>query len=138
MLSGILNISPEKIQAVDMDSINAPIHYSFLSGNPSNYREFFEINPNTGAVKQIKAVDTTVTKKFDIIIKVSVVVTQRSLNLLVSVDVIEMANAYITLRIIDNNTYVTHIYKRTVKLFVCLLDERLSRCRKRNDRPQRN
>ena len=70
MLSGILNISPEKIQAVDMDSINAPIHYSFLSGNPSNYREFFEINPNTGAVKQIKAVDTTVTKKFDIIIKV--------------------------------------------------------------------
>lgn len=72
VLSGILNISPEKIQAVDMDSINAPIHYSFLSGSPSNYREFFEINPNTGAVKQIKAVDTTVTKKFDIIIKVSV------------------------------------------------------------------
>lgn len=54
-----------------MDSINAPIHYSFLSGNPPNYREFFEINPNTGAVKQIKAVDTTVTKRFDIIIKVS-------------------------------------------------------------------
>ena len=72
MLSGIVNISPEKIQAVDMDSINAPIHYSFLSGSPSNYREFFEINPNTGAVKQIKAVDTTVTKKFDTIIKVSV------------------------------------------------------------------
>ncbi|XP_006563686.2 cadherin-99C isoform X2 [Apis mellifera] len=69
VLSGILNISPEKIQAVDMDSINAPIHYSFLSGNPPNYREFFEINPNTGAVKQIKAVDTTVTKRFDIIIK---------------------------------------------------------------------
>lgn len=53
-----------------MDSINAPIHYSFLSGNPPNYRDFFEINPNTGAVKQIRAVDTTVTKKFDIIIKV--------------------------------------------------------------------
>ncbi|KAG8040868.1 hypothetical protein G9C98_001856 [Cotesia typhae] len=59
VLSGILNISPEKIQAVDMDSINAPIHYSFLSGNPQNYRDFFEINPNTGAVKQIRAVDTT-------------------------------------------------------------------------------
>jgi len=72
VLSGILNISPEKIQAVDMDSINAPIHYSFLSGNPPNYRDFFEINPNTGAVKQIKAVDTTVTKKFDIIIKVNI------------------------------------------------------------------
>ncbi|XP_012288920.1 cadherin-99C [Orussus abietinus] len=69
VLSGILNISPEKIQAVDMDSINAPIHYSFLSGNPSNYRDFFEINPTTGAVKQTRAVDTTVTKKFDVIIK---------------------------------------------------------------------
>ncbi|XP_034940694.1 cadherin-99C [Chelonus insularis] len=69
VLSGILNISPEKIQAVDMDSINAPIHYSFLSGNPANYRDFFEINPNTGAVKQVRAVDTSVTKKFDIIIK---------------------------------------------------------------------
>ncbi|XP_070526250.1 cadherin-99C isoform X1 [Cardiocondyla obscurior] len=79
VLSGILNISPEKIQAVDMDSINAPIHYSFLSGNPPNYRDFFEINSNTGAVKQIKAVDTTVTKKFDIIIKaVEVSETKRS------------------------------------------------------------
>lgn len=57
-----------------MDSINAPIHYSFLSGNPPNYRDFFEINPNTGAVKQIRAVDTTVTKKFDIIIKVNVAI----------------------------------------------------------------
>lgn len=55
-----------------MDSINAPIHYSFLSGIPPNYRDFFEINPNTGAVRQIKAVDTTVTKKFDIIIKVNI------------------------------------------------------------------
>lgn len=55
-----------------MDSINAPIHYSFLSGNPPNYRDFFEINQNTGAVKQIRAVDTTVTKKFDIIIKVTI------------------------------------------------------------------
>ncbi|XP_028050780.1 cadherin-99C isoform X1 [Monomorium pharaonis] len=69
VLSGILNISPEKIQAIDMDSINEPIHYSFLSGYPPNYRDFFEINPSTGAVRQIKAVDTTVTKKFDIIIK---------------------------------------------------------------------
>ncbi|XP_043289461.1 cadherin-99C isoform X2 [Venturia canescens] len=69
VLSGILNLSPEKIQAIDMDSINAPIHYSFLSGSPANYRDFFEINSNTGAVKQIKAVDTTVTKRFDIIIK---------------------------------------------------------------------
>lgn len=69
VLSGILNISPEKIQAIDMDSINAPVYYSFLSGSPQNYRDFFEINRSTGAVRQIKAVDTSVTKKFDIIIK---------------------------------------------------------------------
>lgn len=71
-MSGILNISPEKIQAIDMDSINAPIKYSFLSGNPADYRSFFEINQSTGAVKQIKVVDTTVTKKFDIVIKVGI------------------------------------------------------------------
>lgn len=54
-----------------MDSINSLIRYSFLSGNPENFKEFFEINPTTGAVRQIRAVDTSVTKKFDIIIKVS-------------------------------------------------------------------
>lgn len=69
VLSGILNISPEKIQAVDMDTINSPIKYSFVSGNPTNYKDFFEINPNSGAVRQIRSVDTAVTKKFDIIIK---------------------------------------------------------------------
>ncbi|KAG8256727.1 hypothetical protein J6590_063040 [Homalodisca vitripennis] len=58
VLAGILAISPEKIQAVDMDSINSPIMYSFLSGVPSSYRDYFEINPNTGAVRQIKPVDT--------------------------------------------------------------------------------
>ncbi|XP_060526708.1 cadherin-99C [Cylas formicarius] len=66
---GILNISPEKIQAVDMDTINSPIRYSFVSGTPSSYSEYFKINPDTGAVHQIKAVDTTTTKQFEIIIK---------------------------------------------------------------------
>ncbi|XP_075213856.1 cadherin 99C [Lycorma delicatula] len=69
VLAGILAISPEKIQAVDMDSINAPISYSFLSGSPSSFREYFEINPSTGAVRQIKPVDTTVAKKFEIVVK---------------------------------------------------------------------
>lgn len=69
VLSGILNISPEKIQAVDMDTINSPIQYSFISGTPTNYKDFFEINPTSGAVRQIKPVDTAVTKKFDIIIR---------------------------------------------------------------------
>lgn len=69
VLSGILNVAPEKIQAVDMDTINSPIQYSFVSGMPTNYKDFFEINPTSGAVRQIKAVDTAVSKKFDITIK---------------------------------------------------------------------
>ncbi|XP_044262144.1 cadherin-99C [Tribolium madens] len=69
VLHGILNISPEKIQAVDMDTINSPIHYSFVSGTPESYSEYFQIDPETGAVRQVKAVDTSTTKQFNIIIK---------------------------------------------------------------------
>ena len=54
-----------------MDSINAPIRYSFLSGMPPSYRDYFVINNQTGIVRQIKSVDTSVTKKFEIIVKVS-------------------------------------------------------------------
>lgn len=70
VLQGILNVSPEKIQAVDMDTINSPIIYSFVSGVPESYSDFFRIDPETGAVHQVKPVDTTTTKQFGIIIKV--------------------------------------------------------------------
>ncbi|XP_017776968.1 PREDICTED: protocadherin-15, partial [Nicrophorus vespilloides] len=66
---GVLNISPEKIQAVDMDTINAPIRYTFVSGTPDTYSEYFRIDPETGAVHQIKSVDTSTAKRFDIILK---------------------------------------------------------------------
>ncbi|KRT82261.1 Cadherin, partial [Oryctes borbonicus] len=69
VLHGILNISPEKIQAVDMDTINSPIRYTFVSGVPDSYKEYFRIDPDTGAVHQVKAVDTSTTKLFNIIIK---------------------------------------------------------------------
>lgn len=70
VLHGVLNISPEKIQAVDMDTINSPIYYTFVSGVPDSYKEYFRIDPDTGAVHQVKAVDTSTTKLFNIIIKV--------------------------------------------------------------------
>ncbi|XP_050294063.1 cadherin-99C isoform X2 [Anthonomus grandis grandis] len=66
---GALTISPEKIQAVDMDTINSPIKYSFVSGTPENYNEYFKIHPDTGTVHQIKAVESATTKFFNIIIK---------------------------------------------------------------------
>ncbi|KAK6626827.1 hypothetical protein RUM44_009304 [Polyplax serrata] len=77
VLAGVLNIHPEKIQAVDMDSINAAIEYGFLSGTPSNYADYFHINPTTGVVRQIRPVDTSVTKNFDIIVKAEEVTEAR-------------------------------------------------------------
>lgn len=71
ILAGTLNILPEKIQAIDMDTINSPIRYSFQKGTPAQYSEYFEINPTTGSVRQIKAADTSIAKKFDLIIMVS-------------------------------------------------------------------
>lgn len=69
ILHGVLAIYPERIQAVDMDTINSPIEYSFASGTPLSYSEYFIINSETGAIHQIKAVDTSTTKMFTIIIK---------------------------------------------------------------------
>lgn len=40
-LQGVLTVTPERIQAVDLDTISAPIRYSFLSGIPGNYGDFF-------------------------------------------------------------------------------------------------
>lgn len=69
-LQGVININPERIQAVDLDTISSPIRYSFLNGSPGNYGEYFEIDEQTGIVKQIRVVDSSVTaRQFDIIVK---------------------------------------------------------------------
>jgi protocadherin-15 len=69
-LQGVLNIHPERIQAVDLDQISAPIKYTFISGTPSNYNDYFEIDEQTGIVKQKKIVDSSVTaRQFDITIQ---------------------------------------------------------------------
>ena len=69
-LQGVLNIHPERIQAVDLDQISAPIRYSFVSGTPSSYSDYFQIDEQTGIVKQTKLVDSSVTaRQFDIIVQ---------------------------------------------------------------------
>ncbi|KAH8247888.1 hypothetical protein KR038_011371 [Drosophila bunnanda] len=68
-LLGVLTVLPERIQAVDLDTINAPIRYSFASGMPGNYDDYFQIDENTGVLKQTKAIDTSTAKKYDIIVK---------------------------------------------------------------------
>lgn len=67
-LQGVLSVLPEKIQAIDLDTIASPIRYSFLSGMPGNYGDFFSIDEQTGVLKQIKAIDTTVAKRYELIV----------------------------------------------------------------------
>ncbi|PSN56931.1 Cadherin-99C [Blattella germanica] len=53
-----------------MDSLNSAIKYSFLSGSPSYYKDYFAIDSQSGAVRQIKPVETSVTRKFEILVKI--------------------------------------------------------------------
>ncbi|CAH0723630.1 unnamed protein product, partial [Brenthis ino] len=69
VLAGILTIEPEKIQAVDMDTLDARIKYSIESGEPESWPTYFAIDENTGAVRQLVPVDTSIAKKFQLIIK---------------------------------------------------------------------
>lgn len=71
VLAGLLTIEPEKIQAVDMDTLDARIRYSIESGEPDTWPTYFAIDPNNGALRQLLPVDTNVAKKFRLIIKVS-------------------------------------------------------------------
>lgn len=68
-LQGVLAVQPERIQAVDLDTIEAPIRYAFVSGQPATYADFFEIDAQSGVLKQIKIVDTTVAKRFAIVVR---------------------------------------------------------------------
>lgn len=53
-----------------MDTLNSPIRYSFVSGTPNFYDDYFRIDSETGAIHQIKNVDTSTAKNFSIILKV--------------------------------------------------------------------
>lgn len=77
VLQGVLPVQPERIQAVDLDTISAPIRYSFLKGVPSNYRDYFMIDENTGILKHIKAIDATAASEFEIIVKAEEVSEQK-------------------------------------------------------------
>lgn len=97
--SGVLTIRPEKIQAVDMDSLNYPIKYSFIEGSPSFYSEYFTIDPQFATVKQIKAIDTSLTKRFSITLKAE----EESFNHRST-----LAKLYIDVKPVDINPPVIH------------------------------
>ncbi|CAG9579684.1 unnamed protein product [Danaus chrysippus] len=69
VLAGILTIEPEKIQAVDMDTLNARIKYTIESGEPDSWASYFDIDQSTGAVRQLVPVDISIAKKFQLVIK---------------------------------------------------------------------
>jgi len=48
VLTGVLDIRPDKIQASDIDSIQSPIHYTFDHGFPQSFLDYFHIDPKTG------------------------------------------------------------------------------------------
>lgn len=53
-----------------MDTLDARIKYSIESGEPESWPTYFAIDENTGSVRQLVAVDTSIAKKFQLIIKV--------------------------------------------------------------------
>ncbi|GFU49959.1 cadherin-99C [Trichonephila clavipes] len=69
VMSGLLKVLPEPILAKDRDSLNSAIRYSFVNGTPSIYNEYFEMDPTSGRVRQLKALDRKVAKNLEIIIK---------------------------------------------------------------------
>lgn len=77
VLQGVLPVQPERIQAIDMDSISAPIRYSFLRGKPSNFREYFTIDEDTGILKHIKPVEANSVNEFEILIKAEEISEQK-------------------------------------------------------------
>uniref|UniRef100_A0A2A4J1V5 Cadherin domain-containing protein n=1 Tax=Heliothis virescens TaxID=7102 RepID=A0A2A4J1V5_HELVI len=77
VLAGLLTIKPEKIQAVDMDTLDARIKYSIETGEPDSWDKYFAIDPNTGAVRQLVPVDTSIAKKFQLVIKAEEVTEAR-------------------------------------------------------------
>ena len=53
VITGVLDIKPDTIHAVDQDSLRSEISYSFLSGKPTFYADYFSIDSRTGVVRQI-------------------------------------------------------------------------------------
>lgn len=77
VLQGVLPVQPERIQAIDLDSISSPIRYLFSRGKPSNYHEYFAIDESTGILKHIKPVEANTANEFEIIVKAEEISEQK-------------------------------------------------------------
>ena len=57
--TGALEVHPEKISAVDMDTLRTRVIYSFNGGQPNFFADHFTIDPETGVVTQTRAIEST-------------------------------------------------------------------------------
>lgn len=87
--TGVLAIHPERIQAIDADlSVASPIRYSLPEGSPEDYREYFEINPTSGWVRQLRPVVTS-PSKFELVVRAEEVSDKRrSVNAVLRIQVV--------------------------------------------------
>ncbi|KAG8195587.1 hypothetical protein JTE90_002207 [Oedothorax gibbosus] len=99
VMSGLLKVMPESILAKDRDSLNAAIRYSFVNGTPPMYDEYFEIDANTGKVRQIKALDRKMVKSLEIIVKAEEVSDGRRFS---------TAKLHVEVEAVDNHPPVLH------------------------------
>ena len=65
VVTGVLDIKPDTIHAQDQDSLRSEISYSFLTGKPSFYADYFSIDAKTGVVRQTREVDRETTGQFE-------------------------------------------------------------------------
>jgi len=66
--AGVLDIKPDKIQAEDQDSLRSEILYTFISGKPNFYADYFSIDRKTGVVRQTRSLDRETASEFEMII----------------------------------------------------------------------
>ena len=66
--AGVLDIKPDKIQAEDQDSLRSEIFYTFVSGKPNFYGDYFSIDRRTGVVRQTRSLDRETASEFEMII----------------------------------------------------------------------
>ena len=70
--AGVLDVKPDKIHAVDQDSLRSEILYRFVSGEPSFYADYFSVDRKTGVVRQSRSLDRDIATQFTMTIMAEV------------------------------------------------------------------
>ena len=77
VVTGVLDIKPDTIHAEDQDTLRSEISYSFVSGKPSFYADYFNIDSKTGVVRQIRAADRETAGEFEMVLQAEEVTEKR-------------------------------------------------------------